>query len=156
MPHPYIQTLLALRNSGLEFAAIGTFALKLYFPAQLADYTLKDCDLVMPWNMEQIKLAVATLENLGWKCSVWEEDLPKELSEEWLEGKFYLRARQEAYIIDLTYEPVIAWEEMAMGITLKNHVPCASLEHVLALKRIKGQPSDLEMVQKIEAWAGLG
>ena len=130
----YLPVLQKLTQSGVEYAAIGTWALKVYFPAQMRDYVLHDCDLVLAPSLENVQLASETLKEDGWEVKVWEEALPEDLTESFLKGKYYLRARKLDLALDLTYECRIPWEEMVQTSDPRMGVRLAAVAHILALK----------------------
>ncbi|MFN8395589.1 MAG: hypothetical protein U0176_13195 [Bacteroidia bacterium] len=135
----YISILEALVGEGVEFAVIGTWALKVHFPEAMRDYPVHDCDLVIRPEEENVRVAVRALRSQGWKVTVWERELGPEFVIADLGGKFYLRSRKEELTVDLTFECPIPWYEMAAGIEWWNGLPLASVGDILDLKRRKAR-----------------
>lgn len=147
MSDPYAATLRALHAAGLPFVVIGTYALRAYYPAALADYALPDCDLVIA--PDHLNPAIACLLPLGWALSIWDVPVLGPLHAAEAEGKFYLRARKGADTLDLTYECVLPWPEMQAQRQVWQGIPWADLAHIKALKRIKGRPQDLALLDRL-------
>ncbi len=147
----YFPILQQLSRANIQFAIIGTFALKHHFPEKMATYTLGDCDLIIQPNLPNINLAISVLRENDWKVSLWEQEVNSNLEWTLLEGKFYLRATQNELQLDLTYEcPWIPWVEMESGINRVGYLPIAAIKHVKRLKQIKGSPKDLRVLDLLK------
>lgn len=151
MTDPYASLLQHLQRAGLPFAVIGTYALRAYYPDALRDYALPDCDAVLPDSA--LNPAIGLLLRAGWQLSLWGEPVLGPVNAAEANGKFYLRARQGAHTLDLTYECPIAWADMGPGRVMAGGIPYAALAHVVALKRLKGKPSDLALLARLEGIA---
>lgn len=148
MTDHYAPLLQHLQRAGLPFAVIGTYALRAYYPAAMRDYTLPDCDAVLPDTA--LNAAISILLRAGWQLSLWEEPVHGPVNATEANGKFYLRARRDGHTLDLTYECPIAWAEMGPARVVADGIPYAALAHVVALKRLKGKPSDLALLASLE------
>lgn len=135
----YIPILRAFVGEDVEFAIIGTWALKVHFPEAMGDYVIHDCDLVVRPVEENVRRAVKVLLSANWKVTAWEEEVGESISMPDLVGKYYLRARTGELTLDATYECPIAWEDMEKGIEWRNGLPLASVEDILQLKRLKAR-----------------
>ena len=144
----YFPILNALHEAKVEFAIIGTWALKLYFPFKMADYELNDCDLVMDPSIKNIRKAIKVLKADEWQVKVWEDEVTEIVKWAELKGKYYLRATKDALRLDLTYENnLVPWPVMVGTIQWRCELPLAHLINVKFLKEMKGSPKDLETLE---------
>lgn len=144
----YLPILNALAAAGVEHAMIGTAALKLHFPTKMADYALKDCDLVLAPDEKNVLLAIAVLRAEQWEVFSWEKPVFPNATMQELTGRFYLRATKGALMLDLTYECRIPWEEMVVGRLSHGGLQLASVNDILELKRQQGvEKGDLSAYQ---------
>jgi hypothetical protein len=134
----YLPILQLLHSSGVQFAAIGTWALKVYFPDKMADYVLHDCDVVLAPDLENVRRAIRVLRAAGWEVTSWDEPVFPDAAAAALNGRFYLRAFSGPLTLDLTYECLIDWDTMKQGITLQASVPLASVKDIFTLKLQQG------------------
>lgn len=137
MMEAYIPALQSLVGEGVEFAIIGTWALKVHFPVAMRDYVIRDCDIVLQPTEENLRRAVRVLRGDGWRVTAWEEEVWDDFSGGDLAGKYYLRARFGELTLDATFECQIPWEAMAAGIDWRDGLPLASIKDILDLKRRK-------------------
>lgn len=151
MTDPYASLLQHLHAQGLPFAVIGTYALRAYYPAEMRDYALPDCDAVLPDTA--LNSAISMLLHAGWQLSLWEEPVLGPVSAAEASGKFYLRARRDGHTLDLTYACPITWADMGPARVVADGIPYAALAHVVALKRLKGRPADLALLTRLEGVA---
>lgn len=122
---------------------IGTWALKKKYPAKLSGYPVKDCDLIIDPSFESIIRTVSVLTKSNWSVTVWEVEINETVQENFLKGKFYLRARKDELMLDITYEcPFIPWQEFIAHKELFSGIPLASTDHILHLKELKGTDRD--------------
>jgi hypothetical protein len=144
----YLPILRSLVDAGVEFAAIGTWALKAYFPEKLKNYVLHDCDVALAPDLENVRRAIHHLNENGWQTDIWGECVDANVSPDFLRGKFYIRATQGKLTLDLTYECLIDWQETWPEIRVQDGIPLASIAQILKLKHAKalqlGQESELE------------
>ena len=144
----YLPILRSLADAGVEFAAIGTWAMKVYFPEKLTDYQLHDCDVVLAPDLENVRWAIHNLNESDWETRIWDERVDANVAPDFLLGKYYVRATQGKLTLDLTYECLIDWREMRPKISVRNGIPLAAIAHTLQLKRAKallqGQETELE------------
>ncbi|HEX2900399.1 MAG TPA: hypothetical protein VHS96_11830, partial [Bacteroidia bacterium] len=90
----YLPILHSLSALGVRFAVIGTWALRAYFPTEMKDYQLHDCDLVLDPAGENILEAIRILDEKGWNVTSWDEPVHADVEGSLLSGRFYLRARK--------------------------------------------------------------
>jgi hypothetical protein len=147
MNDPYASTLRGLHAAGLPFVVIGTYALRAYYPEALSDYALPDCDLVIA--PDHLNPAIAFLLPRGWALHLWEAPVTGPLAPEEAAGKFYLRARKGGHTLDLTYECALPWPEILALSRVWLGIPLADLSHIQALKRLKGSPKDLALLERL-------
>ena len=151
----YLPVLQELTRGGVRFAAIGTWALKVYFPEKMRDYVLHDCDIVLDPDFENVRLAIRVLRTAGWRVSVWGEEVSAAVPADFLRGKYYLRAVKDALNLDLTYECAIAWREMEAEMVELHALPIASVAHVFHLKRKKAsEAGDVAPFEELERRLG--
>jgi len=148
----YLEVLRQLREREVAFAVIGSFALRLHLDA-LDREPVPDCDLVVDPAPDNLQRWAATLAEEGWALAIWDQPVSPPLDLEHLRGKYYVRARKGALVIDGTFElerlPV---HELLARATAVQGLPVADLDTVLALKRSRGTPRDLEVVAQVERW----
>jgi hypothetical protein len=142
----YLPILRSLRLAGVNYAVIGTWALKAYFPAKMADYELHDCDVVLAPDEPNVRLAIAVLTAQLWEVRIWEELVDAGTPSPDLVGKYYMRARQGNLVLDLTYECIIEWPQMAAQRANIADVWLAAVGDIAELKRSKGTPADLALL----------
>jgi hypothetical protein len=148
----YLEVLHRLRERGVSFAVIGSFALRLHMDA-LDREPVPDCDLVVDPAPDNLQRWAVLLAEEGWALEVWGQPVSPPLELEHLRGKYYVRARKGAWVLDGTYEldPLPVHELLARTTVLQG-LPVADLDTVLALKRSRGTPRDLEVVAQVERW----
>lgn len=135
----YLPVLRLLVEADVRLALIGTWALKAYFPDEMRDYVLRDCDAVLEPSLENVRRAIGTLLQAGWPPMLWGEPVDAQVGAERLQGKFYLRAERDELCLDLTYECPIGWGELVAGCEWRNGVPLAAANHIWHLKALKAQ-----------------
>jgi hypothetical protein len=145
----YLPILRALSDAGVEYAAIGTWALKAYFPAKMADYLLHDCDVVLAPDAANVRLTIAVLTAQHWEVCIWGELVDARTPASDFVGKYYMRAMQGNLVLDLTYECIIEWAQMASQKTNIAGVCMAAVCDIVQLKRCKGTPQDLALLQAL-------
>jgi hypothetical protein len=148
----YLEALSRLRERGVAFAVIGSFALRLHMDA-LDSEPVPDCDLVVDPEPNNLQRWAATLAEEGWALEVWGQPVSPPLELEHLRGKYYVRARKGALVIDGAYElDLLGVHELLTRSSPLHGLPVAELDAVLALKRSRGTPRDLEVVAQVERW----
>ena len=133
----YFDILQILQNAKIDFAVIGTGALKCYCPESMKSYQLRDCDIVISPHYKMIRNTIGILNENNWDVTVWNEKITDTVSEEFLQGKYYIRATKDGKILDITYECRIDWEKIMPARIFYNGLPLASFDHILELKREK-------------------
>jgi hypothetical protein len=133
----YLPILRSLADAGVEFAAIGTWALKVYFPEKMKDYVLHDCDVVLAPDLGNVRLAIDLLIENGWETSIWGECVDANVSPSMLSGKYYVRAIAGDLRLDLTYECAISWIKMQSSIVHHLGTPLASISNIMQLRKLK-------------------
>lgn len=147
----YRQTLLALQSQGIEFCVIGTFGLGL-FHAEWPVYPVKDCDLMVKNDPENLNKLASALQALHWQLYLWQESVACPLPLERLSGKYYLRALQHKAVLDATYEcDFISWQQFKEQAQVIEGIPVASIGHILYLKHMRNTPKDREQIEKLMA-----
>ena len=132
----------------IEFLITGTWALKLAYPETLKDYSVKDCDIIIKYDLVQIKSAIGLLLKNGWQTTIWEELIASNISIEKLEGKYYIRAKYKGLVLDLTYEnDYYSWQELNKQRITFEQFKMVSVEQILSLKKIKGRPQDFDVIR---------
>jgi hypothetical protein len=143
----YLPILRSLHHHGVNFAAIGTWALKGYFPEKLQHYVLQDCDIVLAPEEKNIRLAISVLNANAWATTVWDQSMDAGTPSPEFVGKYYVRAKQKDLVLDLTYECLLDWQEIQASRQLRMGLPFASLAHIALLKRTKGRANDIELLR---------
>ncbi|MEL6820429.1 MAG: hypothetical protein AAFP70_01610 [Calditrichota bacterium] len=132
-----------LSKAEIKYVVIGTWALKKKYPEDLAGYPVKDCDLIIAPLLRSIRQTIAVLVKNNWSVTVWEEEIDDTVEMNFLQGKFYLRARKSKLTLDITYEcPFIPWQELMRDKQAYSGIPLASTKHILHLKELKGTDRD--------------
>ncbi|HYH99161.1 hypothetical protein [Hyalangium sp.] len=148
----YLQAVRRLQERGVVFAVIGSFALRLRMDA-LDSEPVPDCDLVVDPAPDNLQRWAATLAEEGWALEVWGQPVSPPLELEHLRGKYYVRARKGALVIDGAYElDLLGVHELLARASPLQGLPVADLDTVLDLKRSRGTPRDLEVVGQVERW----
>jgi hypothetical protein len=133
----YLPILEELQNSNVTYKVIGTWALKAYYPKEMQDYSILDCDLVLFPSLENIYEAIKILTENNWTVTVWEQPIPLNAPHKFFEGKFYMRGKQKSLILDLIYECIIPWEDLYISENWISGIPLASISNILPLKKLK-------------------
>ncbi|WP_224363546.1 hypothetical protein [Hyalangium versicolor] len=148
----YLEVLHRLREQGVAFALCGSFALRLYMDA-LDGEPVPDCDLFLLPTPDNLQRWAATLEREGWALTVWNEPVSPPLNPEHLRGKYYVRARKGALVMDGTYEhDDLSLDALISQATVLQELPVMDLDTLLTLKRERARPRDLEHVAQVERW----
>jgi hypothetical protein len=151
-PRAYLEVLHRLREQGVAFAITGSLALRLYMD-ELDGEPIPDCDLFLDPAPDNLQRWAATLVEQGWMLEVWGERVSPPLELEHLRGKYYLRAKKGAQVIDGTYEhDTVPMARFLAEATPVRGLPVTDLDMLLALKRERGKPRDLEQVAQVERW----
>ncbi|ATB33185.1 hypothetical protein [Melittangium boletus] len=151
--HPaYLDVLHRLKARGVSFALTGSFALRLSMDA-LAGEPVPDCDLFLDPEPDNLQRWARILVEDGWALAVWNVPVSLPLDLESLRGRYYVRARKDTAVMDGTYEhDTLSPREVVAGARLLGGLPVMDLETLLALKRERGTPRDLEQVRQVEHW----
>jgi hypothetical protein len=144
----YLQTLHNLQAEGVQFCVIGTFGLGLHDVIP-SSYEIKDCDLAVKADSENLNHLARILETLQWQLYVWDEPVHYPLPLEKLWGKYYLRAVFRNMILDATYECAVSWPELKEQICYREELPVASIFHMLHMKKRRNTPKDLHIVEQV-------
>lgn len=145
----YLPILRQLQGAKSPFIIIGTYALKYCYPDKMHDYAVSDCDLVIPDDLATIRTAIRVLRQAKWETTLWQETIDEEVQAASLSGKYYIRAKKEDLIIDLTFEsPFISFEQLFERHQVQRGLICASLDDILYLKRIKGRAIDFAVCKR--------
>jgi hypothetical protein len=148
----YLEVLHRLREQGVAFTITGSLALRLYMDA-LDGEPVPDCDLFLDPAPENLQRWASTLVEEGWALAVWGEPVSPPLAPEHLRGKYYLRAKKGALVLDGTYEhDTLSLRELIARSSLLRGLLVMELDTLLALKRERGTPRDLEAVAQVERW----
>lgn len=148
----YLGLLQRLHARGVAFAVTGSFALRLHMAA-LEGEPVPDCDVFLAPSPDNLQRWAALLEEEGWALTVWNEPLRLPLAPEALRGRYYVRARREALVVDGTYEhDTLELTALVARAPSVHGLPVLELELLLALKRERGTPRDLEQVRQVEDW----
>jgi hypothetical protein len=148
----YLRVLHQLQARGVAFALTGSFALRLHMDA-LGGEPVPDCDLFLSPSPDNLQRWAALLAEDGWTLSVWNEPLRLPLEPEALRGRYYVRARRGAWVMDGTYEhDTLALPAVVAQAPRIHGLPVVELELVLAFKRERGSPRDVEQVRQVEDW----
>ena len=145
----YLPILRSLHLAGENYAVIGTWALKVYFPELMREYALHDCDVVLAPDEANVRRAIAALNAQGWETSVWDECVDAGSPSTDFVGKYYVRAKQGELVLDLTYECMIDWAQMGPARVLTDRLWLASVTDIATLKRLKGTTHDLDLLRKL-------
>ncbi|EPX57502.1 hypothetical protein D187_009776 [Cystobacter fuscus DSM 2262] len=148
----YLELLHRLQSHGVRFALTGSFALRLLMDA-LGGEPVPDCDLLLEPSADNLQRWAALLVEDGWSLAVWNEPLGVPLELETLRGKYYVRARKGPLVLDGTYEhDTLETGTLVSGARRSHGLPVMDLDTLLALKRERGTPRDLEQVARVEHW----
>jgi len=150
--HIYLDVLHRLKAAGVAFALTGSLALRLYMDA-LAGEPVPDCDLFLDPEPDNLQRWARFLVEDGWALAVWNVPVPLPLDLEALRGRYYVRARKDTGVMDGTYEhDTLSPRAVVAGARLLGGLPVMDLETLLALKRGRGTPRDLEHLAQVEHW----
>jgi len=148
----YLDVLHRLGAHGVAYALTGSLALRLYMDA-LEGEPVPDCDLFLDPAPDNLQRWARWLHEDGWTLTVWEQPVAPPLDLEALRGKYYVRARKDAAVLDGTYEhDTVSPRAVVTGAQRLRGLPVMDLETILALKRERGTPRDLEQVWQVERW----
>jgi hypothetical protein len=148
----YLELLHRLQSREVRFALTGSFALRLLMDV-LGGEPVPDCDLFLEPSADNLQRWAALLVEDGWALTVWNEPLGVPLELERLRGKYYVRARKGALVLDGTYEhDTLEPGALVSGARSLQGLPVMDLDTLLALKRERGTPRDLEQVERVEHW----
>ncbi|XXF76171.1 hypothetical protein P2318_24345 [Myxococcaceae bacterium GXIMD 01537] len=148
----YLEVLHRLRERGVRFAVTGSLALRLYMD-ELDGEPVPDCDLFLDPAPDNLQAWAAALANEGWSLAVWGEPVAPPLDLEHLRGRYYVRARKGALVMDGTYEhDAVSLGALVAGAPHVQGLPLTDLEMLLTFKRERGNPRDLEALARVERW----
>lgn len=148
----YLDVLHRLSERGVAFTVTGSFALRLYMDA-LDGEPVPDCDLFLAPALDNLQRWAATLVEEGWALTIWGEPVSPPLDPEYLRGKYYVRAKKGALVIDGTYEQdTLSLEDVLAESSSIQGLRVMDLDTLLALKRARATPRDLEQVAQVERW----
>jgi hypothetical protein len=100
---------------------------------------------------ENLNKLAKVLEALHWRLYLWEESVSYPLPLEKLPGKYYLRAKQQEAIVDLTYEcEYISWSEFEKRSSCIEGIPVASVDQILHLKKVRNREKDRHVIEHVE------
>jgi hypothetical protein len=134
------------------FAITGSLALLLHMDT-LDGEPVPDCDLFLDPAPDNLQRWAATLAEKGWALEAWGERVAPPLELEFLRGKYYVRAKKGAWVIDGTYEhDTVPMALFLAGATPIQGLLVTDLDMLLALKRERGNPRDLEHLAQVERW----
>jgi hypothetical protein len=149
----YFEILQQFSAARVEYCVIGTWALKAYFPKEMREYELHDCDLAIHPTVSNIQNAADILRLNGWELRIWGAEIPELISAELLTGKYYVRAQKAELTLDLSYALEHPnWAQMSEGVVPWEGFSLAALRHIVMLKLQKGKAEDLDLLRQL----GLG
>jgi hypothetical protein len=150
--HAYLEVLHRLSERSVAFTVTGSFALRLYMDA-LDGEPVPDCDLFLDPALDNLQRWAAALVEEGWALTVWGEPMSLPLDPNHLRGKYYVRAKKGALVIDGTYEQdTLSLEEILTRSSSIQGLRVMDLDTLLALKRARATPRDVEQVAQVERW----
>lgn len=143
----YLRTLHELVAAGIVFGVLGTFALRCQFPA-FPRRLVADCDILLPFEVDNLTALVTCLQVAGWRVGVWGEPVGLPLQAGQLAGKYYLRAQQAGAVLDCTYEnKFLDWPEFWAHCHWWQGLPLLRVEAVLLQKAQVNRPADQRVLQ---------
>lgn len=149
----YLRTLRGLVAAGVEFCALGTFALRQQHPA-LRRRFVADCDIMLPFDPARLTALARHLQAAGWHLTLWEQPVLLPLTAGALVGKYYLRARQGGAVLDCAYEnDCLTWPDFMAHRGWYNKLPLLSAAHILAQKAQCNRPADQLVLRQCRAAA---
>ncbi|RSK46167.1 hypothetical protein [Hymenobacter perfusus] len=145
----YLRTLHELVAAGVVFGVLGTFALRCQVPA-LPRRLVADCDILLPFEVDNLTKLVSCLQAAGWGVSVWGEPVAVPLQAGQLAGKYYLRAQQAGAVLDCAYEnEFLGWPDFWACCHWQQGLPLLGLEAVLLQKAQANRPTDQRLLHWI-------
>lgn len=148
-PDAWLSTVQALCAAGVPLVVIGSWALQLHGRLP-AGYLVPDADLVLPAQQQALHAAARVLQTLGWQLWLWQQPLTAVPPLEQVLDAFYLRARREGQVIDLTFAGLQPdYPALAAQASLIQGIPVASLAQVLQLKRQRASERDRQLLQLV-------
>jgi hypothetical protein len=146
----YLRTLHELVAARIVFGVLGTFALRCQVPA-LPRRLVADCDIQLPFEMDNLTRLVCCLQAAGWEVRVWDEPVALPLSAGQLAGKYYLRARKAGAVLDCTYEnALLGWPEFRARCHWQQGLPLLKKEDVLRQKALVNRPADQRVLHWVQ------
>ncbi len=147
----YLATLRDLAASGAPSGPVASCPRALPGAAR-AEHGRKDC--AVPCDAARIAPLVDALAAAGWDLRVWGEPLRRPLDPAQIAGKFYVRATRGACSLDLDHELPVPFAAMWADHLVRDGLPLATLEHVVALKRLRNSPRDLAQLARLAVLPG--
>lgn len=147
LPREFGELIAELNNARLPYVVIGGVAVNLLGYERMTS----DVDVLVPATPEQGAAVRALLQRLD---GTRPDGSP--LPELLFDGHHHIRARTRLGVIDFIPEGEgpLAWEDVSAAASVDElhgvQVRCASLAHVVALKRMAGRPRDREDLQALE------
>lgn len=143
----YQHTLHALTAAGIPLVGLGTFALRYQCPA-LPRHLVADCDLQLPPDAALLTRLTALLQAAGWAVTLWEHAVTLPLCAAALTGKYYLRARRGAAILDCAYEnDFLTWPEFEAASRIRHGLRWLPPAAILRQKQLANRPADLVVLR---------
>ena len=75
MKDNYLDIIQSLHKKGIPYVMIGTYALKKHNPSTLSNYSITDCDIVIPFELKVIQKLIRILNDNNWYTTVWEKEI---------------------------------------------------------------------------------
>ncbi|MBM7116952.1 hypothetical protein [Archangium primigenium] len=148
----YLALLHRLEAEGVAFALTGSLALRLYMDA-LEGEPVPDCDLFLEPSPDNLQRWARLMAAEGWALAVWDVPVTPPLALEALRGRYYVRARQGALVVDGTYEhDTLNLAEAVAQARRVAGLPLLAWETLLGLKRERGSARDLLHLAQVERW----
>lgn len=151
-----------LKNLGKisEYLVIGTYGLFNICKCVLDNEPL-DCDILIPYDEDNIKKVVKLLKDSEYKVYSWQDEINDDFDYNKLIGRYYLRAVREVkrenngnlnekYIFDITYEcEYLNFSTSFKNKIIKNKINIARLEDIMLLMKIRGNYKDKTLLYRI-------
>lgn len=149
----YFNILRAFNENQIKYLAIGTWALKMYFPEKMKDYEINDCDILIENDIHEIRRLIKLLINYEWQVEVWNEEINESVKTNFLKGKYYIRVLKGNLCLDISYEyPLVYWADIYNDKIRLNSFYLASVNDIFFLKKAKGTKKDLAIINLLQQY----
>ena len=129
-----------LLHHEIHFLYFGSYALKVLYEKELADFHPPDVDILISGSDHNILSLLFSLDQNQWDVHVWNESFSSDWTAKFLQGKWYVRIKKGLLLCDLSFEyPYLDFAQAMQSKSMWSSHPMCSLEDIWYLKLLKNE-----------------